>query len=292
MAARLAITRRRLIAGSLSLPFVPFARAIANAGCITPVTNILGPAYRKGSPFRTRLCAPDEPGVPLTMRGTISDAQSCKPLTGTVLDVWQVNQAGDYDMDSASFRMRGKIRVDAAGRYAFDTIMPVPYGPRPKHIHYLITREGYEPRITQVYFEGDDRNGKDPYVKKELIIATTAHAADKRAGARIGVLDVALERERSPEADAEGAYREYAGRYQFAPDVTLDVTARGRRLYWHANVKKPESDTDAADGEFQPRAKGRFFVPEYDFEVTFVRNEHGIVDHTLNSDGHLSKKID
>jgi protocatechuate 3,4-dioxygenase beta subunit len=291
MAARLSITRRHLIAGTLALPFIPIARAVASAGCVAPITNILGPAYRKGSPFRARLCPPDEPGTPLTMQGRIVDAESCKPLTGTVLDIWQVNQAGDYDMDSTAFRLRGKIKADAAGRYAFDTIMPVPYGPRPKHIHYLITRDGYEPRITQVYFEGDDRNTTDPYVKKELIIATAAHAGDPRPGARLGALDVALERDRPAEADAEHTYREYVGRYQYTSDVTLEVTTDGRKLYWHANVKD-ESDTDAADGEFQPRAKGRFFVPEYDFEVTFVRNEHGVVDHTLNSDGHLSKKIE
>lgn len=281
--------RRRLLVGSLALCALPLARLWAADACPRPVSNILGPAYRKGAPFRTALCPPDEPGTPLTMQGRIVDAETCQPLAGSILDAWQVNQAGDYDMDSDAFRLRGKLRADAAGRYAFDTIMPVPYGRRPKHIHYLITQPGYEPRITQVYFEGDERNTTDRYVKKELIIATTAHAGDVRPGARTGVLDVALERERPPEADAEHSYREYAGRYQFAPGETLEVTARGRRLYWHVDVK--DGDGEPVDGEFVPRAKGRFFVPEYDFEVSFVRNEHGVVDHTLNSDGQLSKKI-
>jgi len=290
--ARTSPVRRRLIAGSLALPFVPLARVFAGNGCVAPVTNIIGPAYRKGAPFRTRLCAPDEPGRPLTMQGRIVDAATCKPLAAAVLDVWQVNEAGDYDMDSDAFRLRGKIKADALGRYAFDTIVPVPYGRRPKHIHYLVTQPGYESRITQVYFEGDDRNATDRYVKKELIIATTEHAGDPRTGARLGTLDVALERERPPEADSEHTYREYAGRYQFTPTILLAVTAQGRRLFWHADVHGDDDDGEPVDGEFMPRAKGRFFVPEYDFEVTFVRNEHGSVDHTLDSEGHLSKRID
>lgn len=40
-----------------------------------------------------------------------------------------------------------------------------------------------------------------------------------------------------------------------------------------------------------PRSQNRFFVPEYDVEITFVRNEHGTVDHQLDSHGKLFRKI-
>jgi hypothetical protein len=223
------------------------------------------------------------------MRGRIVDAESCKPLAGAVLDVWQVNAAGEYDMQSAAFRLRGRMRSAADGRYTFETIMPVRYGVRPKHIHYLIVRTGYEPRITQIYFEGDERNTTDRYVKKELIIATTDHAeAAKHPGARVGTFDVALDREQPPEADAEHTYREYAGVYEIAPGVTIAIAAQGRKLHWHLSAA--ENEGDAVEGEFQPRAKGRFFVPEYDIDVAFVRNEHGVVDHTVDRFG-LHKKI-
>jgi len=282
-------SRRRFLQGAVVLgALLPFDSLWAT-GCVAPVSNILGPAYRKGAPFRTRLCAAHEPGTPLTMSGRITDAATCKPLADAVLDVWQVNAAGDYDMESPGFHLRGKMRSAAGGRYAFDTIMPVPYGNRPKHIHYLITRAGYEPRITQVYFEGDERNATDRYVKKELIIATTEHAgAAKRPGARAGTLDIALDREQPPEADAEHTYREYAGIYEIVPGVNITVIAERRKLRW--KLSAPENDGDATEGEFQPRAKGRFFVSEYDLEVTFVRNEHGVIDHTLDSLG-LHKKI-
>lgn len=283
--SRPSASRRRFVLASLALPFVPLRDALAETTCVRAVTNILGPAYRKGAPFRTRLAAPDEPGTPLAMEGRVVDVATCKPLDGVVLDVWQVDAHGDYDMASDAFHLRGKFRTDAKGRYAFDTIMPVPYGVRPKHIHCLVTRDGYEPRITQIYFEGDDRNATDRYVKKELIVATTA----REGGDLDGRFDVALERERAAETDAAHAYGEYAGAYQIAPGVTLAVTVARRRLRWHLSAA--ETDGEAVDGEFAPRAKGRFFVPEYDIEVTFVRNEHGIVDHALDSRGILFQKI-
>ena len=84
-------------------------------------------------------------------------------------------------------------------------------------------------------------------------------------------------------------YKEFAGTYQIAPGVQLAVIAKGRRLYWHLNPA--ENEGDATEGEFATRTQNRFFVPEYDIEATFVRNEHGVVDHVLDSRGILAKKI-
>jgi protocatechuate 3,4-dioxygenase beta subunit len=282
--SRPSASRRRFVLASLALPLVRLPSAFAEGACVPAVTNILGPAYRHGAPFRTRLAAADEPGTPLSMRGRIVDAASCRPLAGSVVDAWQVDANGDYDMESAAFRLRGKFKAGAGGVYAFDTIMPVQYGVRPKHIHYIVTRDGYEPRITQVYFDGDDRNAKDRYVKKELIIVP----APRQGGGFDARFDVALERERPAEADSAHTYREYAGTYALAPGVTLAVSAAGRTLRWHLSTA--ENEGDALEGEFRPRAKGRFFVPEYDLEVTFVRNEHGVVDHQIDSLGRLYPK--
>lgn len=283
-------SRRRLLAGSLGLCALPLRRLLAADVCPGSVTNILGPAYRKGAPFRERLCAPDEPGTPLSMSGNVADAATCKPLSGAVLDIWQVDAGGDYDWRSDAFRMRGRFRSGSDGRYAFDTILPVPYASRPKHIHYLVTCDGYEPHITQCYFDGDERNTTDPFVKKELIIAPGARAdASSKPGALAGTFHVALQRERPAGKDVASAYRDYTGTNDIGPGVTIAVSARGKRLRWH--LSRGESEGDALDGEFVPRAQARFFVPEYDLEATFVRNEHGQVDHVLDSRGSLMKKI-
>ncbi|TLY50275.1 MAG: DUF3471 domain-containing protein [Gammaproteobacteria bacterium] len=282
-------SRRKFLLSSLALAFTPAHRLWAAGNCMTGVTNILGPAYRKDAPFRSRLCDVDEPGTPLQMRGRIIDAATCTALAGGVLDVWQVNNAGDYDMHSPAFQLRGRIKAGSAGDYAFDTIMPVPYGMRPKHIHFLVTRSGYEPRISQCYFAGDERNAKDPYVKKDLIVAPQPRRGAGRADALSAVFDIALDRERPPPADARKIYSDYVGTYQVAPGIMILVRTEGAKLFWHLSAAGNEGD--ALDGEFLPRAQGRFFVPEYDFEVKFVRDDHGHVDHVLDSRGLLFKKL-
>ncbi|HEX6832667.1 MAG TPA: hypothetical protein VF132_03955, partial [Rudaea sp.] len=80
-----------------------------------------------------------------------------------------------------------------------------------------------------------------------------------------------------------------AGVYQIAVGVELTVVAKGRHLHWRLN--RPEDEGDAREGEFAPRTQLRFFVPEYDIEASFVRDEHRKVDHILDSRGILMKKI-
>jgi len=45
--------RRRLLAGSVALCALPFGRVFASEACAGSVTNIIGPSYRKGAPFRS-----------------------------------------------------------------------------------------------------------------------------------------------------------------------------------------------------------------------------------------------
>jgi len=279
--------RRRLLAGSVALCTLPFGRVFASDACPGSVTSILGPAYRKGAPFRSQLCEPDEPGTPLTMSGRVADAATCKPLPGAVLDIWQVDAKGNYDWNSGAFHMRGKFKAGDDGRYAFDTILPVAYGGRPKHIHYLATCDGYEPHITQCYFDGDERNATDPYVTKELIIVPAARGdGGKRTGALAGTFHVALQREQPAGKNTPTAFGDYHGDYEIAPGVVVSVTTSGRHLHWRLN-----DNGDTEDGDYVPRSQNRFFVPEYDIEIAFVRNEHGLVDHQLDSNGKLLKRI-
>ena len=284
-------SRRRFVASGALLGLLPLRDVLGAPACVSVQTNILGPAYRKGAPPRsTRLCAVDEPGTPLAMSGRVVAGQSCKPLSGAVLDVWQVDTGANYDMDSAAFHMRGKFKTTHEGRYAFETVLPVPYGRRPKHIHYLVTREGYEPRITQCYFAGDERNATDPFVKKDLIISPRPRPGEKhRDGALEGTFDIALEREHAVSAQDLRVYRDYIGDYELAPGVIVSVGVGARRLRWHLSAT--ENEGDAADGELLPRTRSRFFLPEYDTHVQFVRDEHGKVTHTLNDHGDLARKI-
>jgi len=291
VAAHVSFPRRRFVGAIALLGVLPLRVFAGDAACAPAVTNILGPAYRRGAPLRTaRLCDADEPGTPLAMSGRIVDALSCKPLSHSMLDVWQVNANAEYDMESPAFHLRGKFKAGKDGRYAFETVEPVPYGERPKHIHYLVSHDGYEPRITQCYFAGDERNATDPFVKKELIIAPAKRAAARgKRESLAGTFDIALERERPVSAQDLRIYRDYIGDYEVAPGVIVTNSVVKRRLHWHLSAGQEQGDP--LEGELLPRSRTRFFVPEYDMEVTFVRDEHGKVTHTLTTHGNLARKI-
>jgi catechol 1,2-dioxygenase len=82
------------------------------------------------------------------------------------------------------------VLTDADGRYAVRTILPAPYtipedGPtgamvhaagwspwRPAHIHVIVSAEGHEPLVTQLYIDSSDYLDNDVAnaVKDELIV--------------------------------------------------------------------------------------------------------------------------
>ncbi len=169
-----------IFAGFAAIPFLK-SKAMADS-CNPTETNAEGPFYRKGAPWTAQLCGADEPGDPLMVAGRVIDAETCKPIKGATVDVWQANAAGRYDNDDPKhqpdpekFHLRGQMKTDKDGRYRFSTIIPAnynggPIGMRAKHIHYIVSCPGYVPVTTQCYFEGDKYNESDRLVKRSLII--------------------------------------------------------------------------------------------------------------------------
>jgi catechol 1,2-dioxygenase len=92
--------------------------------------------------------------------------------------LWHCDGAGIYDNESADFKYRGTAYSDDKGNYAFKTILPVPYGSgenyRPAHFHLMISAEGYQPLVTQLYFVGDpwlakDSSSSSPTAKRRIL---------------------------------------------------------------------------------------------------------------------------
>jgi len=106
----------------------------------------------------------------------LSDRQ---PMTGAVVDVWQADAAGFYDVQGTDWelsqsRLRAVFETDWDGRFSFKTILPKSYpiptdgtvgemlaatrrSPmRPAHIHFRIAKPGYDSLITHVFVEGDE----------------------------------------------------------------------------------------------------------------------------------------
>jgi protocatechuate 3,4-dioxygenase beta subunit len=138
--------------------------------------NEIGPFYKKRAPETTMLRAPADPGMPLAVSGQVFNTRG-DALSNAVLEVWQTDHLGHYDLDG--YRYRGKLPVDHSGAYKFDSVMPGHYPDRVcQHVHYLVTAPGHKPLITQLYFatdpvfEGDpDHNfSRDPLIhSRELV---------------------------------------------------------------------------------------------------------------------------
>ena len=82
---------------------------------------------------------------------------------------------GVYDNSTSAFKYRGTTFSDNNGNYSFKTILPVAYDAgggllRPAHFHMMITAEGYQPLVTQLYFNGDEHIKNDAYANSDFAI--------------------------------------------------------------------------------------------------------------------------
>jgi hydroxyquinol 1,2-dioxygenase len=108
-----------------------------------------------------------------------------KPIPNATLDIWQAKADGIYDVQEpdAEFELRGRVKANARGDYAFKTYKPKFYsiptdGPvgglmegmkrhpmRPAHMHAIVSAPGYQQVITHVFVEGD------PYLDSDAVFA-------------------------------------------------------------------------------------------------------------------------
>ncbi|SEF14982.1 hydroxyquinol 1,2-dioxygenase [Rhizobiales bacterium GAS191] len=137
-------------------------------------TTVLGPFHVSDAPRRqngANICL-DGKGQPLVVHGHVTDTQG-GPIAGALLDVWQTNEDGFYDVQQKGVQpemnLRGIFETDADGAYWFRSVKPRFYpipndGPvgqllaamarhpfRPAHIHFIVGAEGYEPVTTHMF---------------------------------------------------------------------------------------------------------------------------------------------
>ncbi len=142
-------------------------------------SDILGPFYRPNSPKRNNLLIPGEKGHKLELSGIIKYNDCITPYKNARIELWHCDSNGVYDNTTDDFRYRGTTYSGENGQYSFKTILPVPYDIgngqiRPSHFHMMITAEGYQPLITQLYFFGDehiatDTSASSPTAKRRIL---------------------------------------------------------------------------------------------------------------------------
>ena len=156
------ISRRRLIALAVALPFAGVARAQPTCGQIT-AAQTEGPFFKTNTPQRISFTrAPS-----LVVTGQVL-TRDCKPVKGALLDFWHADEHGEYD--NRGYHYRGHQFTDAEGRYRLETIVPAQYPGRARHIHVKVQPPGGRILTTQLYFPNQPGNSRDGLFRDELVM--------------------------------------------------------------------------------------------------------------------------
>jgi len=160
----------------------------------------LGPFYKRKAPGDPHLRRAGDAGLPIAVSGGVFDTRG-EALEGATIEIWQADHHGLYDLDG--YRFRAMLKSDAAGKYAFDSIMPGHYPARVcQHIHYVVQAPGHKPLTTQLYFatdpvfEGDPaRNyGRDPLILSPDVVRPVTLTGDPKEIVAAVNFEIVLER--------------------------------------------------------------------------------------------------
>lgn len=137
-------------------------------------STVLGPFHVSNAPRYDNGAniSLDGKGDPVHVSGTVRDIKG-NPIAGALLDVWQANEDGFYDVQQKGIQpdnnLRGIFTADANGRYFFRSAYPRHYPipddgtvgkmlkaldrqpNRPAHIHFIVSAPGFKPVTTHIF---------------------------------------------------------------------------------------------------------------------------------------------
>ncbi|MBX9366698.1 intradiol ring-cleavage dioxygenase [Streptomyces sp. WAC04114] len=174
-------------------------------------STVLGPFHMTESPVRALGDDIDlvGGGEKCVVSGRVRSADGT-PLPGAVVDVWQADDKGFYDVQQPGVQPagngRGLFTADAEGRFWFRTCVPAAYpiptdGPvgallratgrhpyRPAHIHFIAAAEGHAPVTTHIFVAGGDYLDSDAvFAVKRSLIQDFAETDDASLAREFGV---------------------------------------------------------------------------------------------------------
>jgi catechol 1,2-dioxygenase len=194
-------------------------------------STVLGPFHVVDSPPRDLgdTIALDGKGTLCLVSGRVAGPDG-EPLVGALVDVWQANDDGYYDVQQPGIQpdrnLRGLFRTDADGRYWFRSVVPRYYaipddGPvgqllgatgrhpyRPAHLHFIVTAPGYRPVTTHVFpAESPYLDSDAVFGVKDSLVRDVPEVDDPARAAEIGLpnpfrtltFDITLLRDVDPE---------------------------------------------------------------------------------------------
>ncbi|GAA2761446.1 hydroxyquinol 1,2-dioxygenase [Streptomyces paradoxus] len=174
-------------------------------------STVLGPFHMTDSPVRALGDDIDlvGGGERCVVSGRVRSADGT-PLPGAVVDVWQADDKGYYDVQQPGVQPagngRGLFTADAEGRFWFRTCVPAAYpiptdGPvgvllratgrhpyRPAHIHFIAEAEGHTPVTTHIFVAGGDYLDSDAvFAVKQSLVQDFTETDDPSLAREFGV---------------------------------------------------------------------------------------------------------
>ncbi len=181
-----------------------------SAGGATQST-VLGPFHVVTSPARELGDTIDliGEGEPCVVTGRVTSVGGT-PLPAAMLDVWQANDQGFYDVQQPGVQPpgngRGLFTAGDGGEFWFRTIVPSHYpiptdGPvgtlldatrrhpnRPAHVHFIVQAPGHRPLTTHIFVADSAYIDSDAvFAVKKTLVAGFAPVDDPAEAARYGV---------------------------------------------------------------------------------------------------------
>jgi protocatechuate 3,4-dioxygenase beta subunit len=173
----------------------PAGVAAGTVTCVLAPEQTQGPYYVAGAKTRRNITE-GRPGTPLTLRTTVVDAATCKPIKGAAVDVWHADASGAYSgvqQNVGETFMRGIQRTAANGLATFKSVYPGWYPGRTVHIHVIVHIGGNVVHTGQLYFPDavtDAAYKKAPYSSRGARGTRNANDSVYRNGGKKSLLTV------------------------------------------------------------------------------------------------------
>lgn len=207
----------------------------------TPTTtDILGPFYRPGAPIRNNLRLANSNGALIVLQGIIFKEDGKTPINNALVEIWHCDEHEVYDNASDDYNYRGAQKTKADGKYAFKSILPVPYKAnptdeaswRPAHIHMRVSVPNQQDLITQIYFKGGKYVETDNWASAPQAVNRILDITKKTSGESEIVFNVVMAKEFPLD---KKVYDKITGIYQMDENIILEFLKNDDLLFMKLN---------------------------------------------------------
>ena len=169
-------------------------------------STVLGPFFVAGSPEIEQGgdIALGAPGEPCWVEGSVRGADG-GPVPGALLEVWQADDDGFYDVQHADGRTaaRGHLVADGGGGFRFWALTPTPYpipadGPvgrllaatgrspmRAPHLHFMVSAPGFRTLVTHIFVAGESLGGDSVFGVRDSLVKPFVRAQGPTPDGRV-----------------------------------------------------------------------------------------------------------